>query len=532
MIKIFGLEFPSPGFLQFLDPRVSSFIATAIFWFFVALVVYVGLTYTLRTYTRRLPGEVEEIVLGILRKPLIFLTVAFGTFNSLEILPLRAGVVVLLERLFNTALVFVTVYLLWRLIKDILVYYGTDWARRTESRVDDVLIPILNLFGPLIIIINGGLIIFPIWGINVTSVLLGAGVVGLVLGLALQDSLSNIFSGISLLVEAPFRTGDLIVLPDGRICEVERLGMRSTQLYSLDDHAIIYMPNRVLATIMIVNITKPTVEQKASLEIAIGADQNMAYMQEALKRIASSHPNVLLDDLSEKNCLLQERIQTLRKRAANFTKEPLVNMLLLSEAQKSEQFIHKLDLEKELNQQLKLFELSLQNLIEGIRGRETGGITEAELEQIKTGYLLPVEEHLHKVVKSAQTWTSVSDPWGSPEEQLAETMIWETRNERLVTKWKHLHGQITRPVERLELRLDDLTRSLLDWLKQEYKLLPQAWKNPQVVFKGFDGTNVKLQLWFYVDNIRMEHFGRSRRVLSEVARNIREQFIEAEIESV
>ena len=92
-----------------------------------------------------------------------------------------------------------------RVIKDILVHYGEKWALRTESRVDDVLVPVLNLFGPVILVTAAALIIFPLWGINVTSVLVGAGVIGLVLGLALQDTLNNIFSGLSLLVESPLK---------------------------------------------------------------------------------------------------------------------------------------------------------------------------------------------------------------------------------------------------------------------------------------------------------------------------------------
>jgi len=92
-------------------------------------------------------------------------------------------------------------YIVRRFIQDVVVYFGEKWAARTETRVDDVLIPVLNLFGPLILGIVAALLILPMSGINITSVLLVAGVLGL--GLALQETLGNIFSGLSLPIVAP-----------------------------------------------------------------------------------------------------------------------------------------------------------------------------------------------------------------------------------------------------------------------------------------------------------------------------------------
>ena len=103
--------------------------------------------------------------------------------------------------------------------------------------------------------------VLPMWGLDISSALVGAGVLGLVLGLALQDSLSNLFSGMSLVVEAAYRIGDLLQLADGTVCEVEEMGLRTTRMYSLDSHCTLYMPNKSLANMTIINITKPTVER-------------------------------------------------------------------------------------------------------------------------------------------------------------------------------------------------------------------------------------------------------------------------------
>ena len=115
--------------------------------------VYLVLTYGLKAITRRMTGEVEYILLGIFRKPILILVVTYGTVNTLETLPLKPGFIAFLGKFFQTVLILVVLYLFWRLIKDVLIYYGKGWARKTESKIDDNLIPILNIFGPLAIIV-------------------------------------------------------------------------------------------------------------------------------------------------------------------------------------------------------------------------------------------------------------------------------------------------------------------------------------------------------------------------------------------
>jgi len=168
MITVCGYQIQLPSELQFLANIYGSFLATVLAWVVIAIVAYFIFSYALRWLTRRIPGEIDDIILGIVRKPLLVLIIVFGTVNSLECLQLPETTVALLERIFNTILVVIVAYFFWRVIKDVVVYYGESWARKTESRVDDIIIPIVNLFGPLLVIIFAALLILPQWGIDVT----------------------------------------------------------------------------------------------------------------------------------------------------------------------------------------------------------------------------------------------------------------------------------------------------------------------------------------------------------------------------
>jgi MscS family membrane protein len=316
MIYLFGYQIPIPAYLDRLQPDFATFLITALAWLVICLLSYLVLTYVLKAIARRLPGDVEDVLLGIMRKPLIILIVAYGLVNTLQTLPLQPSLAVFLEKFLRSILILVILYMIWRLIKDVIIYYGKGWAAKTESKIDDNIIPILNVFGPLVIVVVGVLMVLPMWGLDISSALVGAGVVGLVVGLALQDSLSNLFSGMSLVIEAAYRTGDLLQLEDGSVCEVEEMGLRTTRMYSLDSHCTLYMPNKTLANMTIINITKPTVEQRDHIEFSLPAGSDMADVELRYASLAGSIPGVLMHDMDKKVALVKSHLADMQTTLA------------------------------------------------------------------------------------------------------------------------------------------------------------------------------------------------------------------------
>ncbi len=525
MINILWFSLPLPPELAFLGEPIFSFLATALAWVLIAILVNLIFTRLLRLVMRNAPGEIEDIVLGILRKPVLILIIAYGTVQSLQFLTMPEPLLEFITRLANTVIVLVLVYLSWRVIKDIILYYGKRWALRTESRLDDVILPVLNLIGPLVIVITASLIILPMWGVDISSILVPAGVIGLVLGLALQDPLSNIFSGISLLIESPFRTGDLIILEDGRTCEVERLGLRSTQFYSVDDHSTIFVPNRSLSNASLINITQPTVEQKLTIDIRVNIKYDMAMVETKLKEIAMAHPNVLVAEMCQKLPLLNRRIAELRRQAGVLPVEDPERGQLLSDADKYEDAIPKLEMEDRLNRLMLAYQEALRALFRAIQEREIKGLTPQEITELLADFVGPADEKVQQLVAVSNEWTRIPDPWVNHREFASDRELWANRNEQLRQRWAKLKREIQRPSEDMEMRLDNATQDMLDWLEREYKIPAYSWKTPNVSFVSFDGDQVNLRLGFHVDNIRLEHLARARRVKTELSRQIREQFL-------
>ncbi len=100
--------------------------------------------------------------------------------------------------------------------------------------------------------ILGGMIALRVLGIEIAPLLTALGVGGLAVALAMQETLGNLFAGIHILVEQPFRVGDFIRLEDGQSGYVHDISWRTTRVRTLDDDFII-VPNSKLAGSQLVN---------------------------------------------------------------------------------------------------------------------------------------------------------------------------------------------------------------------------------------------------------------------------------------
>ena len=94
--------------------------------------------------------------------------------------------------------------------------------------------------------------VFLAWDIDVTAWVASAGIVGLALSFAAKDSLSNLFAGVSIAADAPYKMGDFITLDSGERGMVTHIGLRSTRLLTRDDIEVT-IPNGVIGNAKIIN---------------------------------------------------------------------------------------------------------------------------------------------------------------------------------------------------------------------------------------------------------------------------------------
>jgi len=141
-----------------------------------------------------------------------------------------------------------------------------DFAKRTETEIDDALIAFWKKFNVIVLlslVVIGGLWIY---GVNITPLLAGAGVASVIIGLAIKELLSDMFAGISIMTDRPFSEGDRIEVRKisghwGGWGDVKEIGLRRSKVENTDG-VIINYPNSLLAQSTIVNFSDKNDEHK------------------------------------------------------------------------------------------------------------------------------------------------------------------------------------------------------------------------------------------------------------------------------
>ena len=107
-------------------------------------------------------------------------------------------------------------------------------------------------------------ILLGLWGVELGPILAGLGIVGIVVGLALQDSLSHLVGGVSLMLDETYSEGDYVILDNKDEGIIFQIGYRSTKLRTFNEE-IIAIPNGVLSKMIITNLSQPVKRSRVNL---------------------------------------------------------------------------------------------------------------------------------------------------------------------------------------------------------------------------------------------------------------------------
>ena len=124
---------------------------------------------------------------------------------------------------------------------DVATDYWADVAERTDSQLDDQLVPLARTAGKVFVGVVGAIFVLQNLNINITSLVAGLGIGGVAVALAAQDSIKNLLGGATILADKPFQVGDWVVI-GGYEGTVEQVGFRSTRIRTFAD-SLITMPN-------------------------------------------------------------------------------------------------------------------------------------------------------------------------------------------------------------------------------------------------------------------------------------------------
>lgn len=237
-------------------PLITLFVSTGLL--FLARVIVIRL---FQKWAKTTESRIDDIILASIKTPSVYWILAIGLYISIGTSELPGKYTFYLTKALHVLIILSITMVAANLTGKVFRHY----VEKTE-----IPLPTTGLAHGLIkgiILAVGFLIILGSLGISITPLITALGVGGLAVALALQDTLSNLFAGIHLLMEKPVRVGDFVKLESGQEGFVEDIGWRTTRIRMLPNNMVI-IPNSKLSQSTITNYYLP--EKRMSLLISIG----------------------------------------------------------------------------------------------------------------------------------------------------------------------------------------------------------------------------------------------------------------------
>ncbi|GIS65058.1 MAG: membrane protein [Chloroflexota bacterium] len=177
-------------------------------------------------------------------------------------------------KIWKVMTILITTFAIAKTIDHLIDWYLLNIAEKTETKIDDTLLPTLRRVLPITIYAAGALVAIDSIGISISPILAGLGIGGLAVALAVQPTLSNFFAGTYVVTEGELKEGDFIELEGGPSGYVEEVGWRSTKIRSRFNNLVI-IPNSRMAESIVTNYFSPTPAMNVIVTGGVAYESNL-----------------------------------------------------------------------------------------------------------------------------------------------------------------------------------------------------------------------------------------------------------------
>jgi len=214
---------------------------------------------------QRSSTRVDDDVVALLHRPIFMSFVLLGLALATQGIDIGE----LPEQITLSILKTIAIFIWYNLFASLATVIFREVRRTSKSKlVQSGMLALMQNVATIVLIALAIYFGFLAWDIEVTAWLASAGIVGLALGLAAKDTLSNVFAGVSIIADSPYKTGDFIIIDSGERGVVTHIGLRSTRLLTRDDVEIT-IPNGLLGNSKIINEAGGPSE-KHRIRVAVG----------------------------------------------------------------------------------------------------------------------------------------------------------------------------------------------------------------------------------------------------------------------
>jgi small-conductance mechanosensitive channel len=270
-------------------PALSA-LAIIVAFLFLAAVVNRIISGIVSRAVARTETDLDDRIVALLHRP-VFSTVALiGLILAIYRLELPEDL--LLATLATVKTVIIVIWLVFGLRFSRLIMRALKDREDRFEFIQPTTEPLLRNALAVVLFLSAAYAIMVSWDIKVTGLLASAGIVGLALSFAAQDTLSNLFAGVAILADRPYKLGDYIILDSGERGRVTHIGLRSTRLLTRDDVEV-SIPNSIMGAAKIVNEASG-VPDRYRIRVAVGTayGSDIDHVMEVLLKVGTDHKDV------------------------------------------------------------------------------------------------------------------------------------------------------------------------------------------------------------------------------------------------
>ncbi len=245
-----------------------------------------------RKLARKTKTALDDIVLDMIEEPIAIMLSFVGIRFALGTLSFPEGLETWIGYVFNVVMILAVAWLVSRLFDALFKQYVVAWAEKSDTDLDDQLLPIVQKVAKAVIWGVALIIALDNAGYDVGALVAGLGIGGLAFALAAKDTIANIFGGLTIFTDKPMTLNDRVRIAgyDGVVREV---GIRSTRIETLDG-TVVTVPNSKFADSPVENVSlEPSRKVKVKLGLVYDTTpEEMDKAMELLKGITAGNQNL------------------------------------------------------------------------------------------------------------------------------------------------------------------------------------------------------------------------------------------------
>ncbi len=211
------------------------------------------LSRSVKYFIKSSESKLDDLLVEAFDSPLFFLLILCGAWLGFNILSVSAGLALLFQRVWQFLFTLTVTWMISRTYGVFHIAYVVEHFHVRRGQLDKQLLDTMSSGVRTVIWVMGGLLAINSIGYDITAVIAGLAIAGLAIALAAQDTVANLFGGVTLFAQQPFKQGEIIEVGEirGRVVSI---GIRTTKMLDALGQEVM-VPNRFFTQNPVRNIS-------------------------------------------------------------------------------------------------------------------------------------------------------------------------------------------------------------------------------------------------------------------------------------